>query len=81
MYEACDGTIAKLRTALVSMNRSDAVNIIDQALEKKDAPSSSSSSSSSSSQQQQHHSIGKTAPGMMNLTKTPYYSPWFLARN
>jgi hypothetical protein len=33
MYEACDGTIANLRKALLDINRSDAVGVIDRYLQ------------------------------------------------
>ncbi len=63
--QACDGTISQLRQYLVEMERFDAVNIIDKALEESAergvASASTEREQESTSSSSQHG--GKSAPG------------------
>ena len=61
--QAYDGTVSQLRQFLVELNRSDAVNIIDRAIESKKEEENSASKGEGSSS-----SHGRGDPGELEIT-------------
>ena len=57
--QACDGTVSQLRQFLVELNRSDAVNIIDRAMESKKEEENSASKGEGSSSSHDSGEMGE----------------------